>query len=88
MAPAGENHLLRSATEIREITYGPRGIVYTSLPDSIELLKVARAPRTVTIGGAPVEPSAGLRAADGWWFNTESGVLLVRHGKPRVEVAF
>lgn len=88
LAPAGQNHLLRSATEVREISYARDHVIWTSLPDSIELLKVAAAPRTVLIGEAPSMASPGLKAKDGWWFNKESGVLLVRHTDPRVRVAF
>ena len=88
LAPAGENHVLRSATEIREISYGPRVVTYLSLPDSIELLKVAAPPRGVTIGDAPAQSSSGLQSPDGWWFNDASSVLLVKHRNPRVEVSF
>ncbi len=88
LAPPGENHMLRSATEIREITYAPRAISYESLADSIELIKLAARPRTITIGKQAVPASAGLEVGDGWWFNDKSSVLLVKHTNPRVEVSF
>jgi hypothetical protein len=88
LAPANESHLLRSATEIREISYGKARIAYVSLPDSIELLKVAAAPRAIKLGDAAAAPSAGLHAPDAWWFNEGSRVLLVRHRNPKVEVIF
>jgi hypothetical protein len=88
LAPPGESHVLRSATEIRHVTYAPTAITYESLSDSIELIKVAAPPRAVTIGGHPAQPSAGLEAAEGWLFNEKSSVLLVRHANPRVEVSF
>jgi hypothetical protein len=88
LAPAGESHVLRSATEIRRVSYASNGITYESLPDSIELIKIAVPPRAVSIGGRPAQVSAGLEAADGWQFNEKSSVLLVRHASPRVEVSF
>jgi hypothetical protein len=88
LAPANENHLLRSATEIQRIAYAKDKISYRSLPNSIELLKLAAPPKSITAGGKPLSISEGLRSADGWLYNRESQVLLVRHGDPAVEVTF
>jgi endonuclease/exonuclease/phosphatase family metal-dependent hydrolase len=86
--PGKPQHEFIADTMWREVAYGKDGITYLSLPDSLELLKVANAPRSVLIGDAPSTASSGLQAVNGWWFNKESGVLLVRHADPRVHVAF
>ncbi len=88
LAPGNENHLLRSASEIQRIAYAKDKISYRSLPNSIELLKLAAPPKSITAGGKPLTISEGLRSADGWLYNRESQVLLVRHGDPAVEVMF
>jgi hypothetical protein len=88
LAPATENHLLRSATEIQRIAYARDKISYRSLPHSIELLKLAAPPKSISAGGKALSISEGLRSVDGWLYNRESQVLLVRHGDPAVEVTF
>ncbi len=88
LAPPTENHLLRTATEIREISYSKQRISYESLPESFELLKLASPPKEVKIGSRLVSRSAGLPAADGWVFNPESQVIVIGHKDPRVEVSF
>ena len=79
--------MLRSATEIRKIEYARDRIKFLSLANSIELLKLAAPPKSVAIGGKPGSVSEGLRT-DGWLYNRESQVLLVRHTDPAVEVTF
>jgi len=86
LAPADQSHLLRSATEIREISYERRRISYKSLPDSIELLKLAKPASQVLIGGRSVAASRNLDAPTSWMYNSKSQVLLVRHADPKVEV--
>ncbi len=86
LAPAGETHLLRSSTQIRRIAYRKRGVSYESLPGSIELLKLASAPRRVRAGGKDLRASADMSRPDCCTYNPRSGVLLVRHRDPRVEV--
>lgn len=88
VAPAGETHLLRSATEIQSIRYEPRRVEYRSLRNSLELIKTPSAPKTIRAGGAVLSQSPGLKAASGWTFNPASGVLLIRHEAPEVEVTF
>jgi hypothetical protein len=88
LAPADQSHLLRSATEIREITYTSRRISYQSLPDSIELLKLAKLPLRVSIGGHTFAPAENLDAPTSWMYNPKSQVLLIRHADPKVDVDF
>ena len=89
LAPAAENHLLRSATEIREIAYSKQKISYRSLPESIELLKVTARPREIRVGQKAITTGGDLATAgDGWTFVPRSGVLVVRHRDPRVDIVF
>jgi len=88
LAPANENHLLRTSSEIREIAYSARKIAYRSQPPSIELLKVVSRPKEVRAAGRPLLSSRELLDADAWTFNPQSRVLLVSHREPRVEVSF
>lgn len=86
LSPSGETHLLRTSTQIRDISYGPHGVRYESLPDSVDLLKLASAPTRVQVGGKAVVASAKLASANGYWYNERSRVLVVRHSDPRVEI--
>jgi hypothetical protein len=88
LAPADQNHLLRSATEIREITYNTHRISYQSLPDSIELLKLAKPPSQVSIGGHSLAAAESLDAPTSWMYKPKSQVLLIRHADPKVDVDF
>jgi hypothetical protein len=86
LAPDGETHLLRTSTQIRRIVYGRRRIAYTSLPNSVDLLKLAGPPMRVTAGGTTLAMSTGLASANGYLYNPKSHVLLVRHARPDVVV--
>lgn len=88
LAPADQSHLLRTATDIREITYTGRRISYQSVPDSIELLKLAKSPLRVSIGGHSVAARKNLDAPTSWMYNPKSQVLLIRHADPKVDVDF
>jgi hypothetical protein len=88
LVPGDQNHLLRSATEIREITYTDRRISYQSLPGSIELLKLAKPPSQVSIGGRSIAAAENMNAPTSWMYNPKSQVLLVRHADPKVDVDF
>ena len=63
LAPARETHLLRTSTQIRRISYLAGAVEYTSLPDSIDLLKLGRDPADVKVGGRSAAASPDLRGA-------------------------
>jgi hypothetical protein len=86
LAPNGETHLLRTSTQIKRITYRKRRVLYTSLPSSIELLKVASAPKLVKVGGKTLIPLPKLDQLNCFSYNPRSHVLLIRHVKPGVEI--
>ncbi len=86
LAPNGETHLLRTCTQIRRIDYAKGRVTYESLPDSIDLLKLAAPPQLVKVGGKPVRESPKLATANSFLYNPRSHVLLIRHSQPCVEV--
>ena len=88
LAPPSESHLLRSSTEIRDISYSKQKIDFRSLPESIELLKLTAAPKQVRFGQRFLSSSESLDEADSWSYNSRSQVLIVRHKDPQVEVTF
>lgn len=85
LAPEGETHLLRTSSQVRTITYGADDVRYTTLPNSVDLLKLAKPPTSVMAGGRKLSASKTL-AKDGYLYNPKSHVLVVRHGEPDVEV--
>lgn len=88
LAPMDETHLLRTSTQVRQIQYEKRRVVYRTLPKSIDLLKLASAPREVRAGGKRLTASPKLAAGNSFLYNPHSHVLLVRHTDPSVEVIF
>jgi hypothetical protein len=87
LAPDGETHLLRSTTQVRRIAYQPASVRYSSLPRSLELMKLASPPQAVRCGGKALPIRATLPpGGDGCAYNPRSRVLLVRHAAPDVEV--
>jgi hypothetical protein len=65
LAPPGQNHLLRTATEIRDIMYSKEKISYRSLRTASELLKLAARPkgdshRQPTCWRPTIFPTGGL----------------------------
>lgn len=86
LAPKGQNHLLRTSSVIKSITYAPDSISYTTFDDaSQELLRVAFTPTRVTAGGKRLirlESVADLSRQEGYTFNTPGDVprvLRIRH---------
>jgi len=75
LAPAGENHLLRHSSPVREIAYGAGSIRYRTAGPGVEILKVKARPRAVR---------AGEGAA--FWFDAERMLLSLRHEAPEVEI--
>jgi hypothetical protein len=82
LAPAGQNHLLRSSSVIRTIRYEPKSIAWQTFdPASTELLRVTAKPRSVSAGGKTIDTWT-------WKALAKGGVLRVSHdasGDLRVE---
>lgn len=88
LAPDGETHLLRTSTQIRRIKYAANAVEYHSLPNSIELVKMAAPPKSITSNGQLLPVSPNLTGLNCCYYNPSSHVLLVRHSAADVSIAF
>lgn len=86
LAPANQNHLLRSSSVIQEIHYSPGAIQYQTFDaTSRERLRVVSQPVSVTVSGKPLAPmkrSEELKDQDGFHFEEggeANGWLEVQH---------
>jgi len=86
--PPDQSHFAAQRDRDPEITYSDRRISYQSLPGSIELLKLAKPPSQVSVGGRSVAAAHNLDAPTSWMYNPKSQVLLIRHSDPQVDVDF
>jgi hypothetical protein len=78
-APPGENHLLRSTSIVRSVSYLPEEINYQTFDDdSTEVLRLNFTPRRVTADGKEI-PKRNDLAAPGWTFEERQRVLRIRH---------
>ncbi len=88
-APAGENHLLKSTSVLKKISYQPKKISYTTYdPESNEVLRLVSKPKSITINGKVLANTKEL-AETGWTWKPldEGGVLKLRHsGGENVEI--
>ena len=88
-APPGENHLLRSSSVVKSITYTNSGVSYTTWdPASTEVFRLSSVPGEVLENGIPLPRRADL-AQPGWTYDANSGVLRVRHeSATQIEVLY
>ena len=78
-APSGENHLLRSSSVVRSVSYLPEEIDYQTFDDaSMEVLRLNFTPRRVLADGKELPRSTDL-TQPGWTFEERGTVLRVRH---------
>lgn len=78
-APAGQNHLVRSGSVVKNITYSPSGVGYTTSDSaSTEVLRTSFTPAGVTVDGQTLSQRSDLDEA-GWTFDPSLNVLRVRH---------
>ncbi len=76
-APAGENHLLRTTSVVKSITYATSSVTYTTYDAaSTETLRISGGIQGVTAGGIALPLRTDL-AAEGYTFS--NGVLKIRH---------
>lgn len=88
LAPKGQNHLLRTSSVVRKISYDNSKVSYTTFdPMSRELLTIAYTPTQVKAGGTDLprfKTVAELDKHEGYVFEGTpdgSGVLRIRHDK-------
>jgi hypothetical protein len=78
-SPAGENHLLRSSSVVKSITYQVDQVSFTTFDTSSrEVLKLAFTPIEVAVNGVLLPKRTDL-AAEGWVFDDATKVLRIRH---------
>ena len=78
-APPDENHLLRSSSIVREISYGSQKISFRTFDDdSTEVLRLDFTPHRILAGGKSLARRGDL-SAPGWTFEPASRVLRIRH---------
>jgi hypothetical protein len=80
LAPAGQNHILHSTSVVQKPDYQRERVEYTTFDkDSVELLRVAAKPLSVSFGGKTLNAPSSL-STDGWtWQPLESGGVLQIH---------
>jgi hypothetical protein len=92
LAPAGEDHMLRSDREILWIVYGGAGpgISYQVFGgEGCETLRLVETPLGVMAAGQPLPRlSSAADPGPGWHWDTDSGVLTVLHATDPVQIAF
>jgi hypothetical protein len=82
-SPPGENHLLRSSSVVRKVSYAARELSYTTFDeDATEVLRLGFRPTRVTAKGTALRQRPDL-SEPGWTFDAKAGVLQVRHAKAR-----
>ncbi len=81
LAPADQNHLLRTTDVVTTISYGSRAIHYrTFSPHSTETLRLTAKPTRVTAGGRTLAERAGPEANGFTWQPlAQGGVLRLTH---------
>jgi len=83
-APAGEDHLLRSSSVIRDVSYRPGEVAFAACdPDGKEVLRLSFRPARVTADGRTLVRRRDLRKP-GWTFDQASGVLRLRRENARL----
>lgn len=78
-SPPGEDHLLRSTSVIRQVSYEPRGVSYTAFDgDGEEVLRLSFTPAQVLAGGRPLPRAESDAGGPGWSFDSSRQSLRVR----------
>ncbi len=86
LAPADQNHLLRSSSAIKAVTYAPDAVAFTTCDrDAVELLRLRFTPASVTAGRRSLprlNSTAALNDGEGYTFEAAGdpkGVLRIHH---------
>jgi len=89
LAPAGEDHLLRSSSVVTDVAYAPGRVEYTTFHDEgVELLRLAFVPARVLADGRPLPTGDGSSGDSSFAFDPARNVLQVRRrGATHVVVA-
>ena len=78
-SPAGQNHIVRSTSVIKSVTYATNSVVYTTFDgDSTETLRLGFVPGSVLVDGVALSPREDLNQP-GWVYDADTDVLRIRH---------
>jgi hypothetical protein len=79
-APAGENHLLRSSSVVRNISYSQKGIICSTYDNQSEIVfRLTSKPKKITVSGQIIRQSKNS-SVNSWTWKTldkEGGVLYI-----------
>lgn len=78
-SPTAQNHLLRTTSVVKSVTYGASALTYTTYDASAtDVLHLTAAPAAVTAGGVSLSQRADL-SQPGWTYNAATGALRIYH---------
>lgn len=86
LAPAKEDHMLRTSSIVTEINYQPDAITYTTYDSvSIELFRVTSQPQSVQVDENKLEETTDADASDGWMWQPldQGGIVNINHSNGR-----
>jgi hypothetical protein len=76
-APAGENHLLRSSSVVRHISYSQKGITYNTLDNQSEaVFRLTSKPKKITASGQIIDETKKLSGNSWTWQPLNKGGVL------------
>ena len=77
LAPDNADHLLRTSSVVKKITYRPNGISYTTFDDaSKELFRLTSKPTEITVNGVALEEVADENSKGWTWQSLATGGVL------------
>ncbi|MBN2508195.1 MAG: hypothetical protein JXQ71_16040 [Verrucomicrobia bacterium] len=88
LGPSRENHIMRSSAVVQSVVYGQGRIEYHTFdapPGTVEVLRLAYAPRAVTADGRPLELRSDLDA-NGYTLKrlpNQDAIVAIRHDGAR-----
>lgn len=87
-SPAGQNHLNRSTSVVKNINYLPSTITYTTADSSAtDILRLGFTPTSVIINGQTISQRSDL-AQEGWTYDAANSILKIRHDSgPNVQIS-
>ncbi|MBN1265827.1 MAG: hypothetical protein JXA25_10060 [Anaerolineales bacterium] len=87
LAPESTDHLLSTTSVIKQISYSPGGIRYSTFdPSAQELLKVTFRPSQVRCKNQPLSRKDAEDKGEGWCFQEEKRLLTITHIDSDVEI--
>ena len=83
LAPDNSDHLLRSSSIVKQITYQPNQIVYSVFDNrSLEKFILTAKPKTIKVNGKTLKESSDINS-EGWTWQSldKGGILQINHFK-------